>query len=141
MELHAERKIATRKALRKAHGDGETYEAIAASTGVPASSVRQFAINGKLGKDRVLAVADWLAEHGYLAANTQEGATATMIPAAKSDGDPLLEAEKAVEYWLTVIRNPVRDSASKARLFLHLLELFHSEVGPELAEMSKHGRG
>jgi hypothetical protein len=66
MNTHTNRKEEARAGLSRAKAAGVQYREVGEAIGVPAGALRTFALNGKLGSDRIKALLTWLARQGYV---------------------------------------------------------------------------
>jgi hypothetical protein len=132
MNTHTNRKEEARAGLSRAKADGVQYREVGDAIGVPAGALRTFALNGKLGPERIIALVAWLARQGYVEKvidNTQEVLT--------RDGAGEFIANQCVELG-RLLRSDV-DADFKTQAFTAFILQYHSTL-ETLGALLKKGK-
>lgn len=134
-----------RASLSKAQDRGMKLSAIAEATGMRRQSLSQFITTGRLGDDKVEAVAEWLQKAGYMDAEPDSPPTAAREALAPYGGrGGTAEPEPASHVLATylqalagVLLNDDFSADHKTREFVSFIERCHRNIDSYRAALQK----
>lgn len=113
------------KAYKRAISDGRKQSRIALETGVAVDSLYQFNSGLGMGEDKIDAVAQWLSKNGYLS----------------EEGDPLNDTMDLLRFTMSLVDDPAKARAQKARLLLDFLDIVSREFQDGIREIGAGREG